>query len=72
MIQGSKRTVPRNHCDTPGVSFVLGREIYPNLGCSVKIFYFPIVSLSDYPNYSFTFHRIQNYSISQKANFGAC
>jgi hypothetical protein len=23
--------------DTPGVSFVLRREIYPNLGCSVKI-----------------------------------
>src|SRR5690349_4857562 len=25
------------HCDTPGVSFVLSRESYPNLGCSVKI-----------------------------------
>jgi hypothetical protein len=24
-------------CDTPGVSFVLWREKYPNLGCSVKI-----------------------------------
>jgi hypothetical protein len=24
-------------CDTPGVYFVLCREIYPNLGCSVKI-----------------------------------
>jgi hypothetical protein len=24
-------------CDTPGVSFVLCREIYPNLGCSAKI-----------------------------------
>jgi hypothetical protein len=24
-------------CDTPSVSFVLRREIYPNLGCSVKI-----------------------------------
>jgi hypothetical protein len=24
-------------CDTPGVSLVLCREIYPNLGCSVKI-----------------------------------
>ena len=24
-------------CDTPGVSFVLRREICPNLGCSVKI-----------------------------------
>jgi hypothetical protein len=24
-------------CDTPGVSFVLWWEIYPNLGCSVKI-----------------------------------
>jgi hypothetical protein len=23
-------------CDTPGVSFVLCRKIYPNLGCSVK------------------------------------
>jgi hypothetical protein len=25
------------NCDTPGVYFMLGREIYPNLGCSVKI-----------------------------------
>jgi hypothetical protein len=24
-------------CDTPGVSFVLRREIYPDLGCSVRI-----------------------------------
>jgi hypothetical protein len=24
-------------CDTPGVSFVLWREINPNLGCSIKI-----------------------------------
>jgi hypothetical protein len=24
-------------CDTPGVSFVLCQEIYPNLRCSVKI-----------------------------------
>jgi hypothetical protein len=24
-------------CDTPGVYFALYREIYPNLGCSVKI-----------------------------------
>jgi hypothetical protein len=24
-------------CDTPGVYFALCREIYPNLGCSVKI-----------------------------------
>jgi hypothetical protein len=24
-------------CDTPGVYFVLRREIYPDLGCSVKI-----------------------------------
>jgi hypothetical protein len=24
-------------CDTPGIYFVLCREIYPNLGCSVKI-----------------------------------
>jgi hypothetical protein len=23
-------------CDTPGVYFLLYREIYPNLGCSVK------------------------------------
>jgi hypothetical protein len=30
---------PHNHhfCDTPGVYFALCREIYPNLGCSVKI-----------------------------------
>jgi hypothetical protein len=25
------------YCDTPGVYFTLYREIYPNLGCSVKI-----------------------------------
>jgi hypothetical protein len=25
------------HCDTPGVYFMLFQEIYPNLGCSVKI-----------------------------------
>jgi hypothetical protein len=24
-------------CDTPGVYFMLCREIYPNLGCAVKI-----------------------------------
>jgi hypothetical protein len=24
-------------CDTPGVNFALCREIYPNLGCSMKI-----------------------------------
>jgi hypothetical protein len=28
---------PNRACDTPGVSFVLCREIYLNLGCSVKI-----------------------------------
>jgi hypothetical protein len=28
---------PKEVCDTPGVYFVLRREIYPNLGCSVKI-----------------------------------
>jgi hypothetical protein len=28
--------IPHN-CDTPGVYFVLCQEIYPNLGCSVKI-----------------------------------
>jgi hypothetical protein len=27
-------------CDTPGVYFMLCREIYPNLGCSVKKFLF--------------------------------
>jgi hypothetical protein len=26
-----------HYCDTPGVYFALCREIYPNLGCSVKI-----------------------------------
>jgi hypothetical protein len=25
-------------CDTPGVNFTLCQEIYPNLGCSVKIY----------------------------------
>jgi hypothetical protein len=32
-------------------------------------FYFPIVSLSDYLDYSFTFHQIQSYSVSQKTKF---
>jgi hypothetical protein len=27
----------KDDCDTPGVYFTLYREIYPNLGCSVKI-----------------------------------
>jgi hypothetical protein len=58
--------------DTPGVSFVLRREICPNLGCSVKIFYFSLAYVPNYPDYSFTFHRIRSYSVSQKANFGAC
>jgi hypothetical protein len=25
-------------CDTPGVCFLLYHDIYPNLGCSVKMF----------------------------------
>jgi hypothetical protein len=57
--------------DTPCVYLVLGREIYSNLGCSVK-FLFLATCVSDYPAYSFTFHRIRNYSVSQKAEFGAC
>jgi hypothetical protein len=28
---------PSSGCDTPGVYFMLCREIYPKLGCSVKI-----------------------------------
>jgi hypothetical protein len=47
-------------CDTPGVSFVLRREIYPNLGCSVKISIFSLVYVSDYPNFSFTSHQIRS------------
>ena len=35
-------------CDTPGVNFALCREIYPNLGCSVKI----SISLSHLSSYS--------------------
>jgi hypothetical protein len=34
-IGGSQ--VGSSSCDTPGVNFVLCWEIYPNLGCSVKI-----------------------------------
>jgi hypothetical protein len=34
---GVKGKLAPQYCDTPGVSFVLRREIYPNLGCSVKI-----------------------------------
>jgi hypothetical protein len=59
-------------CDTPGVSFVLRREICPNLRYSVKIFYFSLAYVPNYPDYSFMFHRIRSYSVSQKANFGAC
>jgi hypothetical protein len=33
-------------CDTPGVYFTLCREIYPNLGCSVKISISCITSIS--------------------------
>jgi hypothetical protein len=39
-------------CDTLGVNFALCREIYPNLGCSVKISYFSIVSISVYQDFS--------------------
>jgi hypothetical protein len=43
-------------CDTPGVYFVLWREIYPNLGCSVKF----SISLSHLSSYSWMFHQIWN------------
>jgi hypothetical protein len=35
-------------------------------------FYFSLAYVSDYPYYSYTFHRIWSYSVSQKAEFGAC
>jgi hypothetical protein len=35
-------------------------------------FYFSLAYVSDYPYYSYTFHRIRSYSVSQKAEFGAC
>jgi hypothetical protein len=63
---GTRFFLREEGCDTPGVCFVLRREIYPNLGCSVKIFYFSIVSISDYPDYSLTFHRIRSSSVSRK------
>ena len=56
-------------CDTPGVSFVLWREINPNLGCSVKISLSRSRMSLIIQDYSFTLRRIRNYSISQKANF---
>ena len=34
-----------------------------------KIFYFSLAYVPDYPDYSFTFHRIRSYSVSQRANF---
>jgi hypothetical protein len=37
-----------------------------------KNFYFSLAYVSNYPDYSYTFHRIQNFSVSQKAKFGAC
>jgi hypothetical protein len=36
-LQGHPHPTAGYNCDTPGVSFVLCREIYLNLGCSVKI-----------------------------------
>jgi hypothetical protein len=35
-------------------------------------FYFSLMYVSDYPDYSYTFHRIRSYSISRKTEFGAC
>jgi hypothetical protein len=37
-----------------------------------KNFSFSLAYVSDYPDYSFTFHRIQSYSISTNTEFGAC
>jgi hypothetical protein len=37
-----------------------------------KNFYFSIMSISVYPDYSFIFHQIRSYSVSEKAEFGAC
>jgi hypothetical protein len=35
--KGKTKIQVKEECDTPGVYFVLCWEIYPNLGCSVKI-----------------------------------
>jgi hypothetical protein len=35
-------------------------------------FYFSLAYVSDYLDYSFPFHQIRSYLVSQKAEFGAC
>jgi hypothetical protein len=45
--------------------FILSRVLSEN-------FYFSLTYVSDYPDYSFTFHRSRSYLVSQKAEFGAC
>jgi hypothetical protein len=62
----------RTECDTPGVNFGLCREIYPNLGCSVKISLSRSRMSLIIQIIHFTFHRIQNYSISTNTEFEAC
>jgi hypothetical protein len=59
-------------CDTPGVCFVLWREIYPNLGCLVKISYFLIVSISVYQAFSWKFTEFGVIRSRETTNFGAC
>jgi hypothetical protein len=52
-----KRKVSQGYCDTPGVYFTLYREIYPNLGCSVKIS-ISRSHLSSFIKLLWRFHRI--------------
>jgi hypothetical protein len=59
-------------CDTPGVNFALSREINPNLGCSVKISYFSIVSISVYQAFSWKFTEFGVNRSRETANFGPC
>jgi hypothetical protein len=59
-------------CDTPGVSFVLWWEIYPNLGCSVKISIsrWRMSLIIETIHSQFTEFRVNRSR--ETANFGAC
>ena len=54
-------------CDTPGVYFVLCRETYPNLGCSVKI----SISLSHISPFIKLLMKVSPTLVSRTAKYGA-
>jgi hypothetical protein len=58
-------------CDTPGVSFMLCREICPNLGRSMK-FSISRSRLSPFIKLFVKVSPISDFTRLQKAKFGAC